>query len=324
MRSPPFSRSPRTSPRTSSWDRTSRLAHDTVGMILQETGDTAAALDHYRSGQQLLDALLARTRPTRRSVARLSVAHEHMGSLLLQQKDFEHALTNNRRALALRSALAAEFPLNADYRRTLLVSYYNDGEILAAMGRTRDALASYQKNLAIAEELLATDRDNEQYRGDLGVRADPCRGHACHDRTIAGAGQLPSLADAALGGCQERSQQLVEAQFAHRGRREDGRRPGPGRAARRRVGGLLGSALDDGSHDGRAHQCADSSVFRDDLRRPRRGAGGDGWQFRTLAGGADMRAGARRGRCTGGAWRSGAIYRIAGSSTASTRTESRP
>ena len=127
----------------------------------------AAALDHYRSGQQIYEALLTRNAADAKIRRGLSVVHEHMGTLLLQNKQLENALANNRRALALRSDLVAEFPLNADYRRTLLVSHYNDGEILSAMGRTSEALRSYQKNLAIAEELLASDPNNEQYRGDL-------------------------------------------------------------------------------------------------------------------------------------------------------------
>ena len=135
---------------------------DLLGSPAQSSaGDRAAALDHYRRSQGILDQLRG-SYPSDSEGRRLSsVILERIGTVLEADGRLEEAERSFRQALAITESRAADSPGGAGVRRDLAAGYARMGKILALRGQSRQAAESYRKSLDLLEALAAADPSNE-------------------------------------------------------------------------------------------------------------------------------------------------------------------
>ncbi len=104
-------------PAVPDYRRNLAVSHNSVGNLLEQTGELAGALAEQRRYQELMRALAAEHPEVPDYRRELAVSHNWVGDLLEKTGDVAGALTEQRRYQELMRALAAEHPEVPDYRR---------------------------------------------------------------------------------------------------------------------------------------------------------------------------------------------------------------
>ena len=133
--------------------------YDRVGEILggirnPSLGDTAGALQHYRTALELRQAA-ANAEPGNLDIqGDISKSHIVIGDALRHSGDSSAALDEYRISLTIRETLADKSP-SFELRRGVVHSLDALGDALLAMGRIAEARAYYDRSLAIRQALAA-------------------------------------------------------------------------------------------------------------------------------------------------------------------------
>jgi serine/threonine protein kinase/tetratricopeptide (TPR) repeat protein len=123
-----------------------------VGWLLEQTGDTAAALAAYEEQRDLADRLEAE-HPTDAVRSVLARGHCGVGNVLSVTGKREEAMVSDHKALAIWQALADANPAVEQFQSDLAQSHHNIGRDLFATGKPEEALSSYRAGLAIRQKL---------------------------------------------------------------------------------------------------------------------------------------------------------------------------
>lgn len=123
-------------------------------------GDTAGALESYRTMLMTFEDLSTMQPTNARMRHSLSIGYEKIGDVLAATHDAVGALASYREALAIRDELSLADPTNAAARRDLARIYGDIGDVLVVIGDQTGALESYHTSLAIFEALSTSDPTN--------------------------------------------------------------------------------------------------------------------------------------------------------------------
>lgn len=143
------------------------MAHERIGMMLQDEKSFAAALESYQQTLVIRESF-ATDYPTNADARRdLAVSYENLADIYLLTGELNSAEINSRKSLAIFEALAAADPNNALASRSVSISYEKIGDLFLKMGNASEALNNYQKALAIRERLSTADPTSVQLQRDL-------------------------------------------------------------------------------------------------------------------------------------------------------------
>ena len=145
------------------------LAHNNLGDVLLDQGNTAPALEQYRAARAITEQLLKLEPKSRRWQRDLAVNHNKVGNVLQAQGDASGAMSQYRAMVAIEERLAALDPADNQGQRSLAVSYTKVGNVLFAQHDVAAAATQYQAALAIRERLAEKNPANSQWQRDLSV-----------------------------------------------------------------------------------------------------------------------------------------------------------
>ena len=158
------------SPDQMSLRRDLSVTYDRIGDVLVDKGEFDAALQSYRQGQQIAEALARGCGRANLDLHRdLSVSYDRIGDILEKKGDLQGALESFTWGLAIAKALAKRDPANAEWQWDLSVSYERVADLLSAQGQTDEALKHYRRGLALAEELSPRKPTDAGWQRDLAV-----------------------------------------------------------------------------------------------------------------------------------------------------------
>ena len=146
--------------------------HFFIGDLQVSLGDLSAAMQSFRKGRAIAEALAELDLANTVWHRDLSVSNDRIGDVLVAQGDGPGALAAYRNGLTIREALAARDLAKTRWQRDLSVSHNRIGDVLVAQGDGPGALAAYRKGLTIAEALAALDPANTDWQRDLSVSHD--------------------------------------------------------------------------------------------------------------------------------------------------------
>jgi serine/threonine protein kinase len=127
--------------------------HD-IGMVLHARGRSTEAVQIYRHGLQLLDAVAASAandpghRPARASNL------QELGVALVATADYRGAEESLRAALKLREQLVQEAPADRELRYQLSATYRGLAHALTSMGRVTEGEDAVRRDLRILQDLI--------------------------------------------------------------------------------------------------------------------------------------------------------------------------
>jgi len=140
---------------------------DGLGSVLQETGDTAGALENRRKGLGIRDEL-ARLDPNNAHYRRqLAFSHHNVGLSLVVAGDLASALAQFKQELGLFESLSAADRKDVQARRNRSLAHKQIGDVLMRAADVHGALAQYRSALAIDRDLVFVDPGNSQALLDL-------------------------------------------------------------------------------------------------------------------------------------------------------------
>lgn len=140
-------------------------SHMTLGDVLRDQGDLAAALENYNASLAIRDRL-AKADPTDDIKILLSFTHDQIGDVLFAQGDLSGAFDSYKTALAIKDRLVRTDPI---VQRELSVSHNKTGDVLRFQGSLAAALDNYRASLAIREKLAKAKPSDEIAQRDLSV-----------------------------------------------------------------------------------------------------------------------------------------------------------
>jgi tetratricopeptide (TPR) repeat protein len=143
---------------------------NTVGKVLENRGDSHAALEQYTRALHIFEQLNAADPDHTEYQRDVSISLMRVGEMLVARGDTRSALDYYTRALHILERLAAADSDQTGHQRDVSVILERVGDMLAARGDTPGALEHYTRGLHTAERLAAADPDNTQYQRDLAVR----------------------------------------------------------------------------------------------------------------------------------------------------------
>ena len=150
-------------------NRDKMVALGRLGDLQVPLGDLDGALESYRSGMEIAEAL-ASSDPSNAGWQRdLSVSHNKIGDVQRTQGDLDAALESYRSGMKIAEALASSDPSNAGWQRDLSVSHNKIGDVQRTQGDLDAALESYRSDMEIAEALASSDPSNAGWQRDLSV-----------------------------------------------------------------------------------------------------------------------------------------------------------
>ena len=166
------------------------VAHNAVGNIAVQTGDTAIATTHYAASFAIAQRLANKDPGDATAQRDLSISHDNVGDLALHTGDGATAARHYQAALQIRLRLADQNPDNATLQRDLSVSHYRVGDLARRIGEVDTAATHYEAALEITQGLADQDPDSATAQldlgsshdrlGDLALRAGDIAGTATH------------------------------------------------------------------------------------------------------------------------------------------------
>ena len=150
-------------------ERDRAVLFDSIGDVLSDQGDLAAALESYGASMAIV-ARLAQADPSNAQLQRdLSVSFERNGDVLRGQGDLAAALESYRASMDIRTRLAQADPSNVQLQRDLSVTFNKIGDVLSGQGDLAAALESYRPSMDIRTRLAQADPSNAKLQRDLSV-----------------------------------------------------------------------------------------------------------------------------------------------------------
>jgi len=137
------------------------MAFRNLAQILAMQGESARALESFRTSLAIAEKLLARTDERSRWRGELGLCHGSIGELLLTAGDSSLARVEFQASLNLGQPLTEEFPAESRWVVGLVNSHLNLGEILWMNGDSRRASAECQAALATAREFSRHNPTNQ-------------------------------------------------------------------------------------------------------------------------------------------------------------------
>ena len=129
---------------------------------LQNLGDRAGALESYRKGMAIFDAMAAEDSTDQKARGGAAVMRIRIADMQQARGDLDIALENYRGALERAQSLAAADPQNDRFRRILALSYRKMGDLESQKGNYQQALQNARKALELNQTLAAADPHNAQ------------------------------------------------------------------------------------------------------------------------------------------------------------------
>ncbi len=136
---------------------------------LQNLGDRAGALDSYRKGAGVFDAMAVEDPGDQKARGGAAVMRIRIGDMQQAEGDRDAALTNYSGALQRAQSLAAEDPKNDRFRRILALSYRKLADLESQRGDLTPALQNARNAAGINQVLAAADPDNAQARANFAL-----------------------------------------------------------------------------------------------------------------------------------------------------------
>ena len=149
------------------------LSYDLLGGVLHELRDDKGALEKFKKGLEICEALVKLDPENDAFQRNLAVSCEHVGRALWRSDDDKGALEQYKKSFAINEKLARAEPASVVAQRNLAISYDNIGDVLADQRDTKGAAREqYQKSYDIWDRLARADRANAQLQRDLAISLD--------------------------------------------------------------------------------------------------------------------------------------------------------
>jgi serine/threonine protein kinase len=130
-------------------------------------GQSAAALESYKKGLAIREALLREKPGDGRTLDAIATIENRMSQVLARMGDTASALQHERRAQQVWTQWAAREPDNMAAQRGITVSHQVLGDLLLRTGDTDAALREYRTMQRNVLRLLARDPSSREFRRDL-------------------------------------------------------------------------------------------------------------------------------------------------------------
>jgi tetratricopeptide (TPR) repeat protein len=150
-------------------ERDVSVACNKIGDVERRLGNGDAALDAYRKGLAIREALALRDPANAEWQRDLSVSLDRIGDVELRLGNGDAALDAHRKGLSIAEALALRDPANTEWQRDLSISLNKIGDVELRLGNGDAALDAYRKGLDIREALARRDPANTEWQRDLSV-----------------------------------------------------------------------------------------------------------------------------------------------------------
>lgn len=149
------------------WLRALFVSYNSIGEVLDATGDRPGAEASYWKGLEIAEVLRSLNPAVSFWQRDFSYSHERIGDMLMAQRNLAGAEEAYRKAFALREALASRNPADAQRQRDLSIGHTKIGNVRRAQGDAAGAEAAYLKALSIIEDLASRDPANTARQRDL-------------------------------------------------------------------------------------------------------------------------------------------------------------
>jgi tetratricopeptide (TPR) repeat protein/tRNA A-37 threonylcarbamoyl transferase component Bud32 len=145
------------------------VAHNRLGDVYLQLGDSKAALDSYKKDLEICQRLAEADKASAQAQRDLAVAHIKLGDAHLELGDSKAALDCYKKDLEICQRLAEADKASAQAQRDLSISHNKLGDVQLRLGDSKAALDSYQKGLDIRQRQAEADRTSAQAQRDLSV-----------------------------------------------------------------------------------------------------------------------------------------------------------
>ena len=146
-----------------------RLGHNNLGILLTETGRSAAAETEYRKAMAIQQELADANPGVIDFRKSLASTHHNLGWLLHQTGESSEAAAEYREALAILQKLADDNPSVTEFHSRLALSHNNLAFLLSHTGEPSEATAEYRKAQAILQKLADDNPALTDFRHRLGL-----------------------------------------------------------------------------------------------------------------------------------------------------------
>jgi serine/threonine protein kinase/Tfp pilus assembly protein PilF len=144
------------------------LTYGNLGLLEQQTGDTAKAAQAFGQSLRIQEDLVRRYSDDTSYQSGLAVGYNNLAYALSQSKG-EDAQRCYQAAIEIQKKLASEHPRELGYARNLALSYNNLGALEAHLGQRDASKAAYREAIATQEQLVRKAPAVVQFRRDLAV-----------------------------------------------------------------------------------------------------------------------------------------------------------
>jgi tetratricopeptide (TPR) repeat protein len=143
---------------------------ESKGQSLEESGDSAGALQFYIKGFELAQRELDLGGHDKSQIQMWLARYlGDQGKVLRKQGNLQQASRRLMEALNIAKELTKSAPANGDWQYELYVRYVDFGDVLSFQGDLAGALKSYRDSLAINERLAKQDPSDTQRQYTLGI-----------------------------------------------------------------------------------------------------------------------------------------------------------
>src|SRR5262249_20640353 len=130
------------------WQSELAAAHEGLGNVAINQGDTEKALQEHQAALTIRAALVTHEPSSRKGQRNLAISHDQVGDLERLRGDAASALAEFRKALALYVAVTANDPANPD-QLFVANEHAKVGQVLLHQGQFDQAVAELKMSLAL-------------------------------------------------------------------------------------------------------------------------------------------------------------------------------
>jgi serine/threonine-protein kinase len=142
--------------------------HNSIGLVLSETGKPAEAMQEYQKALAIRQKLADANPAVTDFQSDLAASYNNLGALLNDYlSKHAEALAAFRQSLAIQQKLADANPAVTDFQSHLAWSHNNIGIVLYQTGKPAEALQENQKALAIRQKLADANPAVTQFQSDV-------------------------------------------------------------------------------------------------------------------------------------------------------------
>lgn len=152
------------------WQKVLAMNRLLIGDMLAGKGDSASALEAYRTALTTAEHLSALDPKNVEAHRAMMMAASNIGNVLCLRANENDALAAYRQSLAVAERATALDPSDTIWQRDVSVNHVRIGDLLRRQGDEAGALAAYRAALAIRERLAAADWTRVAWTRDVQVR----------------------------------------------------------------------------------------------------------------------------------------------------------